>query len=228
MRAKPLVPGQLEPAVSDRLGHGRVGAQIRPALLLGEDHSGLCESVVVGQRQAPLPPLGQRPVLAHRRNGGIVDRHRAARAGVELVEQVEQPRPHDVRARSRLAPRQRVDLALDTQSQHPVHRRVVVDLIDAVAVTVVRLQDGDVALRALGVIERLGGCDHATEIAHPVKTPFAALAQERLAQRRVGLEGVVVDERRRLVENLVRGRTTVGTRGRHHRLPRRKFAVAGP
>ena len=134
---------------------GRVGAQVRAALLLGEDHPGLREGVVVGQRQAPLPLARQRRVLAHRRHCRVVDRHRAARPRVELVEEVEQRRPHHVRAGARLAPRQRVDLALDAQAQHPVHRRVVLDLVDAVAVAVVGVQHRDVALRALGVRERL-------------------------------------------------------------------------
>ena len=120
---------------------------------------------------------------------------------------MEHARAHDVGAGSRLAPRQRVDFALDTQAQHPVHRRVVVDLVDAVAVAVVRLEHRDVALGALGVSERLRGGDHGAEIADPVKAPLAALANQRLAQRRVGLERVVVDERRRLVEDLVRGCT---------------------
>jgi len=41
--------------------------------------------------------------------------------------------------------------------------------------------------------------------------PAGALALERLTQRRVGFEEVVVDERRRLVENVGRFHT--------HRLP---------
>ena len=64
--------------------------------------------------------------------------------------------PHHVRAGARLAPGQRVDLALDAEAQHPVHRGVVVDLVDAVAVAVVRAQHRDVALRALALLERLG------------------------------------------------------------------------
>jgi hypothetical protein len=68
---------------------------------------------------------------------------------------VEHARAHDVGARPWIAPRQRVDLALDAEAQHPVHRRVVVDLVDAVPVAIVSAQDRDVALRALGVRERL-------------------------------------------------------------------------
>ena len=219
--AEPLVTRQLEPAVADRLGDRGVGPQIGAALLLGHDHPRLGEGVVVGQRQPWLPFLGQRLVLTHGRDGRVVDRHRAARARVELIEEVEQARSHDVGACPWLAPRQRVDLALDTQAQHPVHRRVVLDLIDAVAVAVVRLQHGDVALRAPGMIERLCRGDGRAEIADTLETPLAALADQRLAQRRVGFERVVADERRWLVEHLVRGCTIGAARGRHHRLPRR-------
>ena len=50
VRAEPLVTGQLEPAIADRLGDRRVRAQIRTTLLLGHDHPCLSEAVVVGQR----------------------------------------------------------------------------------------------------------------------------------------------------------------------------------
>ena len=94
-----------------------------------------------------------------------------------------------------------------------MHRRVVLDLVDAIAVAVVRFEYGNVALGALGVIERLGGGDHGAEIADSVETPLATLANQRLTQRAVGLERVVVDERRRLVEDLVRGRAAGTARG---------------
>ena len=94
-----------------------------------------------------------------------------------------------------------------------MHRGVVFDLVDAVAVAVVRLEHGDVALGTLGVIERLRGGDHGAEIANAVEAPLATLADQRFAQRGVGLERVVVDERRRLVEDLVRGRAVGTARG---------------
>src|SRR5256885_1029352 len=46
---EPLMAGQLEPAVPDRFSDGRVGAQIRAALLLGHDHPGLSERLVIWQ-----------------------------------------------------------------------------------------------------------------------------------------------------------------------------------
>ena len=48
----------------------------------------------------------------------------------------------------------------------------------------------------------LGGDDGA-EVAHAVDAPRAALALERLLQRRVRVERVVVEQRRRLVDDLV-------------------------
>jgi hypothetical protein len=72
-----------------------------------------------------------------------------------------------------------------------VHRRVVVDLVDAVAVAVVRLQHGDVALRALGVARSSASAEATTapkSRTRLVNAHSPPLAHERLAQRRVGLE----------------------------------------
>jgi hypothetical protein len=201
--AEPLVPGQLVDAVAYGLGDGRVRAQVRAPLLLGHDHPRLGEAVVVGQGQTRLPARGELGVLAHRRDGGIVDRHRAARPGVELVEEVEQGGAHDVGARPRLAPGQRVHLALDAEAQHPVHARVVLDPVAAVAVAVVGVEHGDVALGAARVLDRLRGAGHGAEVAHAVDPPAAPVALERLPERRVRIERVVSIQRRRLVDHLM-------------------------
>ena len=101
-----------------------------------------------------------------------------------------------------------------------MHRRVVLDRVDAIAIAVVGLEHRDVALRARGMIERLGGGNHRTEIADSLQPPRAALPNHGLAQRDVCLERVVVDQRRWLVEDLVRGPTSDAVRRRHRRLPR--------
>ena len=154
--AEPLVSGQLVPAVADGLGDSGIRAQVGPALLLGEGHARLGEAVVIGQRHALNPLRRQCRVLPHRRHRRVVDREGTAWPGVELVEEMEHARSHHVCAVARLPPRQRVHLTLDAQAQHPVHRRVVLDLVDPVAVAVVRAQYRDVALGALGVLQRLG------------------------------------------------------------------------
>ena len=101
--------------------------------------------------------------------------------------------------RLRIAPGQRVQLALDRLAQQPVPRGVEIDLVDAPAVAVVGPQDGLVALGALGVLERLGRAGQLAGVAQAVDAPRAALALERLAQGQIGLEGVEGGQRRRLV-----------------------------
>ena len=109
-----------------------------------------------------------------------------------------------MRAGARLAPRQRVDLALDRAAQQPVPARVVVDAVDPVPVAVVRQQPRRVALGAAAVLLRLGRARDGAAVAHAVDRPAGALALQALPQREVGVEEVDVLERRRLVEDLVR------------------------
>ena len=103
-----------------------------------------------------------------------------------------------------VAPRQPVALALDRLAQQPVPGGVEVDLVDAVAVAVVGAQDRLVALAALRVVARLGGTGHFAAVAQAVDAPAAALALEGLAERGVGGEAVVGNQRRGLVRHLMR------------------------
>ncbi len=105
-----------------------------------------------------------------------------------------------------------MDLALDRLAQAPVPGRVELDLVDAVAVAVVRAQARLVALGSLGVLDRLDAAGQLARVAQPVDSPAAALALERLAQRQVRVEDVVGRDRRRLVEHVVGG-----ARGEHCR-----------
>jgi hypothetical protein len=109
-----------------------------------------------------------------------------------------------VRARARVAPRQRVDLALDGAAQQPVPARVQLDLVEPVAEAVVREQPRLVALGAAAVLLRLGRAGHQATVAHAVDRPAAALALERLLQRHVGREQVDVLERDGLIEDVRR------------------------
>ena len=83
--------------------------------------------------------------------------------------------------------------------RHQCHDGIELDLVDAVAVAVVAAQDRLVALGALRVGERRGAAGELAGVAQAVDAPATALALERLAQREVGLEHVVGDERRGLV-----------------------------
>ena len=135
----------------------RAGPDVRAALLLGHRHAAQRAALVVGQRQPRLPLRRQLGIRAQRRDRGVGHRDRAHHARVRLRPQQLERRAGDVRARPRLAPRQRVDLALDRAAQQPVPARVVLDAVDPVPVAVVRLQPRRVALGAAAVLLRLGG-----------------------------------------------------------------------
>src|SRR5829696_4824737 len=212
MRAEPLVAGQLEHAVAGRFGASRAGADVGAALLLRHRHAAERAALVVGQRQPRLPLGRDLRLRAERGDGGVGHRDRAHDAGVGLRPQQLQRRARDVRARARLTPWERVDLALYGAAQQPVPARVVVDAIDAVPVAVVGLQPRRVALGAAAMLLRLGGARDCAAVAHAVDRPAGALALEPFAQRGVGIEVVDVLERRRLVEDLVRA--AVGERHR--------------
>ena len=92
---------------------------------------------------------------------------------------------------------------LDRHAQQLVPGGVELDLVDAVAVAVVGAElrrvlvgEGAEALGALAAGQRADRGD-------PLLGPVGALAAHRLDQRPVGLEEVVVDQRRRLVGDLV-------------------------
>ena len=117
---------------------------------------------------------------------------------------------------------------------------VELDLVDAVAVAVVgaQLRRVLVGLRAPASMRRAAAGDRADR-GDPLLGPVGALAPHRLDQRPVGLEDVVVDQRRRLVDDLVGCRsraldgchrradsgTTLAAQPRHGRVARQ---IASP
>ena len=86
-----------------------------------------------------------------------------------------------------------------TPSAHqPVPGGMELDLVDALAETVVRAQDRRVFVRSRAPRQRLAA-ELRAERDHPRLAPAAALAAQRLGQRAVLREEVVALERRRLV-----------------------------
>jgi len=75
---------------------------------------------------------------------------------------------------------------------------VVFDLVDAVPVPVVRVQDRDVAVRELTPALRDPAAAERTDLVDLVDTPLPAFADEGLGERREG-GGVVVLQRRDLI-----------------------------
>ena len=120
-------------------------------------------------------------------------------AALHLRPDVESSGPGGVRAGSRLPPRQRVQAVTDRDPHQLVPRRVDLDLVDALAEAVVGAEVRRVRVGLEAPVDRLLGPGQATELVDQVVGPGAAFALQGLAEGRVGLEDVVIDERRRLV-----------------------------
>ena len=78
-----------------------------------------------------------------------------------------------------------------------------IDLVDAVAEPIVSAQLRRVGVGLEAPADRLLGAGQPAQLAKAVLRPRGALSLKRLLQWPVGLEQVVVDERRRLVQDLV-------------------------
>jgi len=94
-------------------------------------------------------------------------------------------------------------LVLHRERHDPVPGRIELDLVDAVAVAVVRAQLGRLLVRARAERQGLGASAQRGEGADPLCCPAGALTLEPLAQRRIDGEEVDVREGRRLVLDLV-------------------------
>src|SRR5439155_991102 len=106
-------------------------------------------------------------------------------------------------ARPRHAPRQRVKAVTDRDLHELMPGWMELHLIDAVAEAVVRVQLRRILIGLEAPADRLLGPGQVPEIGDQVLRPRGALSLHRLAQRPVGFEEVVVDERGRLVQGLV-------------------------
>ena len=105
-----------------------------------------------------------------------------------------------------LTPGERVELVLDRKAEQLVPCRVKLDLVDAGSVAVVGLQLRGVFVRLDSVPANFGTAGERSDRPQPLLGPVGSLALDGLDQRPVGLEDVVVDQRRWLVGDLVRVR----------------------
>ena len=184
--------------------------------------------VVVGQRQPLLPLRRQRRVLAHRRDGGVVDRHRAARPGVELVEEVEHARPHDVRtvrgsratAASSLRARRRGAASSASRGRSRSRRRGCRSGRGSAA-------PGCFAGRAWRARAPRRRRAIPAEVRTRSRPQLTALALERLLQGGVGVKRVVVRKRRGLVGDAVGDPPRLGYLGGAHGCEGGRAASAG-
>lgn len=212
-RAEPLVAGQAVGPVARGLGAGGVGPHVGAALLLGHRHPtdeaafflrGPEAELVLGGGEEGLEASGELRLGAQDRDGGVGHRHGAAVAllGLRRPDQVLR-RAHEVGVGGGVAPRPSRETERDRRAHELVPRRVVLDLVDAVAVAVVGVEDRRVLARQAHKLLDAGRSDEPAQLAHLRLRFSCTLAAQRLEQRRV-VGGVVVDEGWDLVEDLVR------------------------
>jgi hypothetical protein len=106
-------------------------------------------------------------------------------------------------ARPVVGPRRPGQPFADRDRHQPVPRGVEVDLVDAMPVPIMGLQPRLVAVGLVGPALRFGRARQPAEPVEVAGRPRRALALDGRQQRRVGRD-VVVDQRRRLIEHLVR------------------------
>ncbi len=191
--AEPFVPVQ-QPHIAVLSRHGLVCAHVRTALPLRHRHP--AERVAARQ---PRSPLGGQ-VRLRAQCGHRCERHRerAADAGLDLAEQHEERGARDVRSGLPLDPRQGLHVRLEADPEERVPRRVELDLVDPLAVPVMRSQPGRVLVGKPAPVERVAS-EQFAERGDPLLPGLATLAAESLDERRVLLVEVVAGERRRLV-----------------------------
>ena len=102
-----------------------------------------------------------------------------------------------------VGPRGGVQAVADGRPHQFVIRRVVLDLVDPVAVAVMGVQDRHVAVGQVAPALRGGTAGQRAEFGDLVHTPSPALADEGLHQHRRG-RGIVVEQRGYLVGHDVR------------------------
>src|SRR5207244_12664345 len=87
----------------------------------------------------------------------------------------------------------------DRDLQQLMPGRVKLDLVDPVAKPVVRAQARRIVVGLKAPVDRFLSAGQGPQLVDEVMRPGGAFALERLTERRVGCEQVVVEERRRLI-----------------------------
>jgi hypothetical protein len=242
-RGEPLVAGQRVTAVGPCDRAGRVRPDVGAALLLGHTHAGDQAALAggLGQTELVLPagqprlvPGGQIRRGAQGRDDGVGHRRRAGVPHLDLRPAQIPDRAAHVRVWVRVAPRSAGQAVLDGGAHQVVPVRVELHLVDPVAVPVVGAQPGRVLVGDAAPLLCLLATGQPAEVGQGLQRRGVGVADARLGQHRVTGDGVVPDQRRGLVGDLVRRaharhRTTSrppGQRVRIRRAGRREAARA--
>ena len=206
------------PAASDRSGARRVGAQVRPALLLRHPHPEEDARLVGRGAEAPVVPVredlrqprrGDLGLSPQRRDRGVGHRRRTHDARLDLPEEEDPRGARDVRAGPRVRPWTRVQPILDREPEQRVPRGVVLDLVASIARAIVGVEDGWMPVRQEPELDRLFLAEELSQPRERRVRPARALANDRLSQRLVIRKEIGAAERRHHVRDLMRTKREV-------------------
>ena len=134
-------------------------------------------------------------ILAQRRHAGVGHRHRALRTVFHLADHQVACRPQHLRAFA-VQPRRGVRAVADRQGQQRVPGGMEFNLVDAMALTVVVLQRGRVAVGEARQIERFATPQQRAQQLQRSRAGRATLRLHGFAQGRIGQVQVEVFQRR--------------------------------
>lgn len=220
---EPLVAAQpvfaAAPARADRRRERRVRAHVGAALFLGHAHAEPDRALVGDRHVARIVVVAvelvaqqvpQRRLLLQHGDRGLRHRRGAQRAGLDLAVQVEAGGRRGPAAAACIAECKRHEAFVAILAEQRVPRRVEVDAVDAPAAPVERVQLRRVAVRFVGEPRGVGAAEPRTVRIELRHGPVGARPGERVAQREIRREEVIVDE---FVELVRDGVGRVGHRG---------------
>ena len=189
-----------------------IGAHVRAALLLGHRHADRHALLLIGGDVARIVDAGlnlRQPLRGEvslqfetgRRGEGHGDR--TAVAGLDLGVHVGARGSRHMRAFARIGPGRRMKPVLDRGFHQRVIGGMEADEIDAPPVSIVGVEFGRVLIRQRSQLQKFGRPGPGPEGSERIAGPARAFALNRLLQRNVGIEEVILGEFDRLVEDLV-------------------------
>ncbi len=184
--------GQGVATVPVRDGPGGTRPYVGAALLLGHRHPGgdadfagghLQFGVVLAAGQQRLVDGGEFRVMTQRRDDSVGHRDRADVPGFGCPH-THLGGPHDVGPGSFVGPRRGVQSVGDRGAHQFVIGRVIFDLVDAMAVAVVSVQDRHIPVREVPPALRSGTAGDGAQFGDLVDPPLTALPDQGLHQHR--------------------------------------------
>src|SRR5579883_148582 len=190
-----------------------IAAHISSSLLLGHAHttehpfllcSGAQPGIILKREQLRQPVLGRARLPAEHRNGGMRHRDWAAMPGLNLGKKVESSGPRHMASRHIITP----GGGMHSPGHRMLHQVMVggmkLHFIDAVSVTVVRLQHRLVRIGVEPPLDGLFSSSEGANMAQALLCPASSLALNAFNQGAILRKNIVIDQRWWLIKYRMR------------------------